>query len=145
MTGLATSSGTFAEFTLIITALLKCDKPVVSECGVNSDPAFTTSQWQAWNTDAFLQAYYTNYTKGAFGPTGDFMNTFYNDFTDGEGSAYDQCNVTDGPINNCNWIGACSNLATGSMSALTPYKEPAYLTMYASRSWNTQIPSKTYR
>ncbi len=134
MTGEAASSGLGADFTLTITALLPCNKPVASVCGSNSNPAFDVSQWKAWSVDDFLATYYTNYTKGAFGSTGSFMNTFYNDFTDGEGSAYDQCNVTDSPINNCNWIGNCHNLATGAMSELTPYEVPAYLTMYAMRS-----------
>ena len=104
------------------------------ECGSNSDPAFNTSQWKAWSVDDFLTVYYTNYTNGSFGSTGSFMDTFYNDFTDGEGSAYDQCNVTDGPINNCNWIGTCHNLATSARSELTTYKVAAYLVMYAMRS-----------
>ena len=143
MTGYAASSGLSAEFTLTITALLPCNKPVVTVCGSNSDPAFDTSQWEAWGVDDFLAAYNTNYTNRAFGPTGSFMNTFYNDFTDGEGSAYDQCNVTDSPINNCDWIGTCHNLATGAMSELTPYEVPAYLTMYAMRSKYSFIPQNT--
>lgn len=101
MTGYAASSGLSAEFTLTITALLPCNKPVATVCGSNSDPAFDTSSSAAWGVDHFLAASYTNYTNGAFGSTGPFMNTFNNDFTDGEGSAYNQCNVTDSPINNC--------------------------------------------
>lgn len=135
MTGLAASSGGSADFTLTITALLPCHLPVAMECGSNSDPAFDTSQWEAWSVDHFLSSYYTNYTNGAFGSPGSFMDTFYNDFTDGEGSVYDQCNVTDTPINDCNWIGSCRNLATSGRPDLTPYQVPAYLTMYAMRNF----------
>lgn len=141
MTGLAASSGGSADFTLTITALLPCNLPVAMECGSNSDPAFDTSQWEAWSVDHFLSSYYTNYTNGAFGSPGSFMDTFYNDFTDGEGSAYDQCNVTDTAINNCNWIGSCHFLATSRRPDLIPYEVPAYLTMYAMRSKYPIIPS----
>ena len=116
-TGNGTACCAVNQFTLTLTSVLPCDKPIADFCSANHAVNLTHDQWNAYQTDDFWASYVHNNT----GRGGSLMYNFLQDYVGvGEGATWCTSDGTSTMGGACDLQDPCDTIRTTG-----PYKYQA--------------------